>query len=187
MGRAATTYQHIITYWFSVGCLFDGYLIGAYKLTKDSIQLARTGLAGKQVNWPDKQMDKVSHEEIGSLVKDILMAILSLIKVFLRVSHSQGHSQGHFVLDSSIAVKEHFYRTITCVAEAKSYLMSKTKRGYNNNITNWFSVGCLFDGYLMDYTAIPSKTPKPLDKSGFFSPTPLGHRDNTKVLNPVHI
>ena len=63
----------------------------------------------------------------------------------------------------------------------KSYLMSRATKNNNHIINNWLSTTCLFDGYLIEVDYKGYKTPKPLDKSGFFPPLPLGQRDMSKV------
>ena len=126
MGRAAITYQHIITCWLSVVCLFDGYLIEA---------------------------------------------LLSSI----------GHSIRHFVLYGYSVLKMYFYRTLSQLKSAKSYLMVKLKNLASHILNNCISAICLFDGYLTEVHCKSYKTPKLLDKSGFFPPLPLGQRDMSKV------
>ena len=91
-------------------------------------------------------------------------------------SHYQGHSQGHFVLDSHLALKRHFYRTLSQLKSAKSYLMVKLKNLASHILNNCISVTCLFDGYLTEVHCKSYKTPKL-----------VGHRDTITVLNPVHI
>jgi len=101
-------------------------------------------------------------------------SILSLTNVFFVDSFSIGHSIGHFVFDSYLALKRKFYRTFSIWHSAKSYLMVKLKYTGTHIIITCISMCCLFDGYLIDRTYYPYKTPKPLRQSGFFSPLPHG-------------
>ena len=95
--------------------------------------------------------------------------------------HSIGHSIRHFVLYGYSVLKMYFYRTLSQLKSAKSYLMVKLKNLASHIISNCISAICLFDGYLIEVDYKGYKTPKPLDKSGFFPPLPLGQRDMSKV------
>ena len=136
------------------------------------------------------QNGNLRHRRIAVLnLKSLFPAfsILSLTNVFFVDSLSIGHSIGHFVLDSHLALKRHFYRTFSIWHLAKSYLMGILNSTTAAIINHCKSTYCLFDGYLIDRTYYPYKTPKPLDQSGFFSPLPHGQRDRAKVSNTVLI
>lgn len=62
-----------------------------------------------------------------------------------------------------------------------SYLTTNLKTTTKTIIKYCKSAICLFDGYLIEVDYKGYKTPKPLDKSGFFPPLPLGQRDMSKV------
>jgi len=95
--------------------------------------------------------------------------ILSYRDRFFNSNLPIGHSIGQFVLDSHLALKRHFYRTFSIWHLAKSYLMDILNSTTTAIINHCKSTYCLFDGYLIDRTYYPYKTPKPLDQSGFFS------------------
>ena len=124
-------------------------------------------------------MDKVSNKRIN--LKDILLDILSYRRSFFYEDHPIGHSIGHFVLDKSFALKRHFYRTLRMWKIIDSYLTTNLKMATKTIIKYCMSAICLFDGYLIEVDYKGYKTPKPLDKSGFFPPLPLGQRDMSKV------
>ena len=119
-------------------------------------------------------MDKVSNKRIG--LKDILWDILSYRDRVFNSNLPIGHSIGQFVLDKHMALKRHIYRTFSLFKSAKSYLMVKLKNIATHIVSNCISATCLLDGYLTVVHCKNYKTPKL-----------LGNRDNTTVLNPVHI
>ena len=172
-------------------------------------------MAGK---WPDTGVDLLLIAVLIAVLSDGLVRILqngslrhSRIAVFIvkqsfsvliNVSYrtltkvvfsSQGHSIGHFVLDSYSVLQMYFYRTFLLLKSTKSYLMVKLKNIGTHIINNCISMTCLFDGYLIDNTYYPYKTPKPLDQSGFFSflffkryqvELVQSQRDETFVIGP---
>ena len=144
-------------------------------------------MAGLAEQWPD--LSKTSFL-IAVFILKSLFPILFILSYRDRIVNSHlpmGHSIGQFVLDSHLAFKRQFYRTFSLLNSANSYLMVKFKNIVMQDINNCISMTCLFDGYLIEVHCRGYKTPKPLLQSGFFSPIPLRHRDNTKVYNPVHI
>lgn len=141
-------------------------------------QVKMAGLAGK---WPDMGMNLLPIAVFSH--KSLLPAfsILSYRRSFFYEDHPIGHSIGHFVLDNSFVLKRHFYRTFSLNEPMKSYLIDSPSYILNLITSHCISAVCLFDGYLIEALYRDSKTPKPLDQSGFFPPLPLGQRDMSKV------